>query len=99
MRASEQKKAMRFCVLGRVQGVGYRYFVRRAAQKLSIDGYVRNLSDGRVEVYAIGDQMQLDALREELRQGPRHALVEQFAEADAELLLKFASHFSIEHDD
>lgn len=88
---------MRFYVSGRVQGVGYRYFVQRAAQQLGIAGYAKNLSDGRVEVYAIGAEAQLCALREELRQGPRHALIEKIAEAAADLLPEFASDFSIEY--
>ena len=89
---------MRFYVAGRVQGVGYRYFVRRAAQELRIAGYVRNLIDSRVEVYAIGTEAQLGDLREDLRKGPSHALVEQIAEAGADLLQEFASDFSIEDD-
>jgi acylphosphatase len=97
---SDEKKAMRFHVSGRVQGVGYRYFVQRSARQLSIAGYVRNLNDHdrRVEVYAIGTQAQLDALREDLRQGPGHALIEKIAEAEADLLREFASDFSIEYD-
>jgi acylphosphatase len=94
---SDEKKAARFYVSGLVQGVGYRYFARRAAQQLGIAGYVKNLSDGRVEVYAIGAQAQLRALREDLRQGPRHATIEKIAEAEAELLQEFESDFAIEY--
>lgn len=95
---SDQKKATRFYVSGLVQGVGYRYFARSAAQQLGIAGYVRNLSDGRVEVYAIGAEKQLRSLREDLRRGPSHALIEEVAEAEADLLQEFASDFSIEYD-
>jgi acylphosphatase len=95
----EQKKAKRFYVSGRVQGVGYRYFAHRAAEQHGITGYVRNLRDRRVEVYAIGTEAQLRALREQLRQGPLHAVVEDIAEADAELLREFMSDFSIDYDD
>lgn len=94
---SDQKKATRFYVSGLVQGVGYRYFAHRAAQQLGIAGYVKNLSDGRVEVYAIGAEAQLRALREDLRQGPRHAQIERIAEAEADLLQEFMSDFSIEY--
>jgi acylphosphatase len=94
---SDQKKAARFYVSGLVQGVGYRYFAHRAAQQLGIAGYVKNLSDGRVEVYAIGAEAQLRALRASLRQGPRHAVIEEIAEAEAGLLLEFAADFSIEY--
>ena len=45
--------AKRFHVSGRVQGVGFRYFVERVALRLGIAGYVSNLPDGRVEVYAL----------------------------------------------
>jgi acylphosphatase len=95
--SDQKKKAARFFVSGLVQGVGYRYFAHRAAQQLGIAGYVKNLSDGRVEVYAIGAEEQLRALRGELRQGPRHALIEKIAEAEADLLPEFASDFSIEY--
>jgi acylphosphatase len=94
---SDQKKAARFYVSGLVQGVGYRYFARRVAQQLGIAGYVKNLSDGRVEVYAIGAEVQLRALREDLRQGPSHSVIEKVAEAEAELLQEYASDFSIEY--
>ena len=94
---SEQKSAVRFYVSGLVQGVGYRYFAVGAAKQLGIAGYARNLGDGRVEVYAIGTEEQLGALRTDLRQGPRHASVEDIAEAKAELLPEFTSDFSIEY--
>jgi len=95
---SEQKQARRFYVSGRVQGVGYRYFACRAAERHGVPGYARNLPDERVEVYAIGSEAQLQALLAELRRGPRHASVEAVAETEAELLPQFASHFSIEQD-
>ncbi len=94
---SDQKKATRFFVSGLVQGVGYRYFAHSAAQQLGIAGYVRNLSDGRVEVYAIGAEVQLRALLEDLRRGPSHAVIEKVAEAEADLLQEFMSDFSIEY--
>ena len=58
--------AKRFVVSGSVQGVGFRYFAERVALRLGVAGYVKNLPDGRVEVYAIGTAAQLDALRGEL---------------------------------
>jgi acylphosphatase len=68
--------AVRFMVRGRVQGVGYRYFVLRAAQGLGIRGYARNLGDGTVEVVAEGDEDSLDALAAQLAVGPSFADVE-----------------------
>jgi acylphosphatase len=95
---SEKKQARRFYVSGRVQGVGYRFFVCHAAEQQGVTGYARNLRDGRVEVYAIGSERQLAALAAELRRGPRHASVEGVSEAAAEVLAEFASHFSIEQE-
>jgi acylphosphatase len=91
--------AKRFYVSGAVQGVGYRFFVERVAARLGIAGYVKNLSDGRVEVYAIGSAAQLDALKSELRRGPAMASVEQVTENNAEILGEFSRGFSIERDD
>jgi acylphosphatase len=48
------KAAYRYLVKGRVQGVGYRYFALRTAERLGVTGFVRNLSDGRVEVVGEG---------------------------------------------
>ena len=95
----EGKQARRIYVAGQVQGVGYRYFVRHAAEQIDVGGYVRNLPDGRVEVYAIGTPSQLDHLVAELRRGPRHAIVEEVTLEEAEHLPRFASLFTIELDD
>ena len=67
--------AYRYLVSGRVQGVGYRYFVMRAAEALAITGFVRNLVDGRVEVIAEGPEEILAELEQQLRQGPAFAAV------------------------
>lgn len=63
-------------VHGRVQGVGFRAFVRRQALDLELDGYVENLADGRVEVVAEGERSELEHLLVKLRTGPAHAEVE-----------------------
>jgi acylphosphatase len=55
---------------GRVQGVGYRAFCADAAMRLNVDGYARNLPDGRVEVVAEGDEATLRQFVERLREGP-----------------------------
>jgi acylphosphatase len=65
--------ARRYLVHGRVQGVGYRYFVQYAANSLGMKGWVRNLDDGSVEVYAIGSQAEHDQLSGHLRKGPSMA--------------------------
>jgi acylphosphatase len=90
--------AKRFFVSGMVQGVGFRFFVERTAASLGVNGYVRNLFDGRVEVYAIGSVEQMDALLNALRRGPRMASVESVEEIDADFLREYANSFSIEND-
>ncbi|RDI96456.1 acylphosphatase [Meiothermus sp. QL-1] len=63
-------------VRGRVQGVGYRYFARQKALELGLSGYAENLTDGRVEVVAEGEEAHLELFLHHLRQGPREARVE-----------------------
>ncbi len=57
-------------VHGRVQGVGFRYFVAARARARAISGYVRNRTDGGVDVVADGPRPVLEALVEDLRTGP-----------------------------
>ena len=76
--------ARRFLVRGRVQGVGFRWFVEREAHILQIAGWVRNNPDGTVEVLAQGTRDQLTGLRSRLQEGPRAARVDQVAESDVE---------------
>lgn len=71
----DYRRACRIVVGGKVQGVGFRWFTRRAAQELGLAGRVRNLPDGRVEVEALGEPGRLDDLRGRLRQGPPGAHV------------------------
>jgi len=74
----------RFLVRGRVQGVGFRWFVEREAHILQIAGWVRNNHDGGVEVLAMGTREQLAGLRSRLQEGPRAARVENVEESEAE---------------
>ena len=76
--------ARRFIVRGRVQGVGFRWFVEREAHILQIAGWVRNHHDGSVEVLAIGTRDQLSGLRSRLQEGPRAARVDDVEELEAE---------------
>ena len=64
-----------FIVSGRVQGVGFRWFVVREAKALGLAGWVRNLPDGRVEALASGESGPVDTLEGRLWQGPPHAHV------------------------
>lgn len=75
--------AKRYLVRGRVQGVGFRYFAQRAAEELRVNGYARNLDDGRVEVYAVGTPEQLSELAGRLWKGPRFADVHGVEEHEA----------------
>ena len=75
-------KSVRFLIAGKVQGVGFRWFTRRAATDLGVTGRVRNLSDGRVEAEAAGNPEQLDAFRERLRQGPSGSRVSRIEEQE-----------------
>ena len=68
-----------------MQGVGYRAFATRAAIENAIEGYARNLADGRVEVYAVGSPAQLDRFSGALRTGPRFAEVRGVEEREAAL--------------
>jgi len=76
--------ARHFVVRGRVQGVGFRWFVEREAHMLQIAGWVRNNPDGTVEVLAQGTRDQLAGLHSRLREGPRAARVDEVEVSNAE---------------
>jgi acylphosphatase len=67
--------ANRYIVFGRVQGVGYRYFVLRLAEALGVTGFARNRPDGSVEIVAEGSEELLAQLEESLREGPSFSAV------------------------
>jgi len=81
---SRPLRARRYIVEGRVQGVGFRYFVLRTARELGLAGHVRNLPDGTVEVEAAGEKDGLARLEERLRQGPPPARVAVLREREIE---------------
>ena len=68
--------ARRFVISGRVQGVGFRYFVQDHAQLEGVNGYVRNMEDGRVEAVIEGDTEAVERLERALWRGPAGARVE-----------------------
>lgn len=82
--AQSSVQARRFLIRGRVQGVGFRWFVEREAHILGIAGWVRNNHDGSVEVLAMGTREQLAGLRTRLREGPRAARIDGVEESEAE---------------
>jgi acylphosphatase len=83
-------------VRGRVQGVGFRWFVRERARELGVRGWVRNRADGSVEVEAAGESESLDRFRQWLSRGPSGAHVSRLddlpasAGSEAELPNPFA---------
>ncbi len=88
-------EAKRYVVRGRVQGVGFRWFVEREAHILGIAGWVRNNHDGSVEVLAQGTRDQLLGLHSRLREGPRAARVDAVEVSEASPLAGLSS-FCIE---
>ena len=75
--------AKRWFISGTVQGVGFRFFVQKKATLLGLKGWARNLDDGRVEVYAVGEEGSLDDLAGALHVGPRMAEIRRVESLDA----------------
>ena len=71
------RKRMQVLYSGRVQGVGFRYAVRRVASGFEVTGAVRNLPDGRVELVAEGNKDELDAFRQAIRQSGLEHFIQQ----------------------
>jgi acylphosphatase len=71
---------LHFLIQGRVQGVGFRWFVHREASELDLRGWVRNTEEGDVEVVASGQEPDLAELRASLRRGPRGSRVDRLIE-------------------
>jgi len=90
--------ANRYFISGQVQGVGYRFFAVRVAQRLGIAGFVRNLRDGRVEVYAIGDSGQHEDLRAALERGPSASRVSSVVEEEVQIVPRHSDGFAIEEE-
>ena len=79
------KVAINCFVSGRVQGVGFRAATYKQAEKLGMAGWVKNLADGRVEVYASGEPSQIKALRKWLTNGPIFARVNEVEVLEVEV--------------
>ena len=73
-----------FLIRGRVQGVGFRWFVHREAAELGLRGWVRNTEAGEVEIVAAGDAEAIEDLRAELRKGSRGSRVDAVIEHELE---------------
>jgi len=85
----------RWIVRGRVQGVGFRWFVWREAEKLGLGGFARNLRDGTVEVVSQGPDTALDQLQQALRLGPPGARVEALEQLEVPAELEVPNSFEI----
>ncbi len=84
MSTMHQYRSVKGFVSGRVQGVGFRYFVMRHAQAEKLYGYVRNLNDGRVEFFLQGDVDSVARVLGQIRVGPNYSQVSelQLSETD-----------------
>ena len=70
-----ERTAVHIIVHGRVQGVGFRYFTKTTGQRLGLAGWVRNLYDGTVEIWAEGRRKSLDQFIQDVQRGPSHSHV------------------------
>ena len=73
-------------VSGRVQGVGFRYFIKRLAVIHEISGYAKNLADDRVEFLLQGDAADIDAMLVEIRRGPEYSRIDDLTLSDCDEL-------------
>lgn len=71
-----RKRQIHVLISGKVQGVGFRNFTVRNARELGLSGYAKNLANGKVEIVAEGDKLQLNALIKAVRKGPRVSRVD-----------------------
>jgi len=85
----------RWIVRGQVQGVGFRWFVWREAERLGLGGFTRNLRDGTVEVVSQGSDDVLDKLEQALRRGPSSARVAAVDRLEVPAELQVPNSFEI----
>ena len=71
------KKAVRLYVTGTVQGIFFRQFVKDNAERYNLFGFIRNLEDGRVEVFVEGDMENVDKIIELCKKGPKHSQIKK----------------------
>ncbi|HLC78632.1 MAG TPA: acylphosphatase [Candidatus Nanoarchaeia archaeon] len=69
------KKSLRLYIIGTVQGVFFRAFVKEHAEKLDLKGFVRNLEDGKLEVFIEGNPDEVNKMIELCKQGPKHSQI------------------------
>jgi len=71
------KKSLRLYITGTVQGVFFREFVKSDAEKHNVKGFVRNLEDGRIEIFLEGDNTNVDRVVELCKRGPKHSQIKK----------------------
>ncbi len=69
------KKTVRVYIIGTVQGVFFRGFIKENAERHDVKGFTRNLEDGRIEVFLEGDVNNVNKMIEICKKGPRHAQI------------------------
>jgi acylphosphatase len=79
-------KRVKIIISGQVQGVGFRYFVKNQARSYGINGFVRNLANGSVEVDAEGEQTNLYHFLEQCKKGPDMSRIDTFIISDSQIL-------------
>lgn len=88
-------RAVHLTVRGQVQGVGFRWFVREAARRAGLAGWVRNLPDGSVELKAAGSDQGVAYLLSVVRRGPEHARVDEVSEVPLDTDEGLAKPFTV----
>jgi len=92
----QSKKHIR--ISGRVQGVGFRHFTKQNAQRLNLNGWVKNLPDGDVEAVFVGDEGNVTEMLEKMKSGPRTARVDDLSvDEENEVLQESFDGFSVRH--
>ena len=76
------KKSIRLFLTGSVQGLFFRQFIKENADKYDVRGYVRNLEDGRVEVFLEGNSDEVDSMIAICKRGPKHANIRNVEEKE-----------------
>ena len=87
----------RFIASGMVQGVGFRFWAVRQARRLGLDGYVRNLPDGTVELVAAGDRADVEEMADLCRHGPSSARVDDLGRQPCNSPEQAGSGFRVRH--
>jgi len=71
------KKSVRLYINGTVQGVFFRIFIKENAEKYNVKGFIRNLEDGRIEVFLEGNSDDVNKMIELCKKGPRHSQIKK----------------------